>query len=104
MLPAPRPAMPPAWPASKRGRQRTDQAAALAYGLDMSEGLYAVYDLGGGTFDFSLLRLEKGVFRVLATGGDTALAATISTVLDKPSACWPSARPTAWPTRWTRAW
>jgi molecular chaperone HscA len=49
-------------------------AAALAYGLDKgSEGLYAVYDLGGGTFDFSLLRLEKGVFQVLATGGDTAL-------------------------------
>jgi molecular chaperone HscA len=49
-------------------------AAALAYGLDTgSEGLYAVYDLGGGTFDFSLLRLEKGVFQVLATGGDTAL-------------------------------
>jgi molecular chaperone HscA len=49
-------------------------AAALAYGLDKgSEGLYAVYDLGGGTFDFSLLRLEKGVFQVLANGGDTAL-------------------------------
>jgi molecular chaperone HscA len=49
-------------------------AAALAYGLDKgSEGLYAIYDLGGGTFDFSLLRLEKGVFQVLATGGDTAL-------------------------------
>lgn len=49
-------------------------AAALAYGLDSkSEGLYAVYDLGGGTFDFSLLRLEKGVFQVLATGGDAAL-------------------------------
>jgi molecular chaperone HscA len=49
-------------------------AAALAYGLDKgSEGLYAVYDLGGGTFDFSLLRMDKGVFQVLATGGDTAL-------------------------------
>ena len=49
-------------------------AAALAYGLDKAaEGVYAVYDLGGGTFDFSLLRLEKGVFQVLATGGDTAL-------------------------------
>jgi molecular chaperone HscA len=49
-------------------------AAALAYGLDKgSEGLYAVYDLGGGTFDFSLLRLEAGIFQVLATGGDTAL-------------------------------
>lgn len=49
-------------------------AAALAYGLDRAaEGLYAVYDLGGGTFDFSLLRLEKGVFQVLATGGDAQL-------------------------------
>ncbi len=49
-------------------------AAALAYGLDQgAEGLYAVYDLGGGTFDISVLRLEKGVFQVLATGGDAAL-------------------------------
>ena len=49
-------------------------AAALAYGLDKgSEGIYAIYDLGGGTFDISLLRLEKGVFQVLATGGDAAL-------------------------------
>ena len=49
-------------------------AAALAYGLDKgSEGLYAVYDLGGGTFDISILRMEKGVFQVLATGGDSAL-------------------------------
>ena len=49
-------------------------AAALAYGLDnASEGLYAVYDLGGGTFDISLLRMEKGVFQVKATGGDAAL-------------------------------
>lgn len=49
-------------------------AAALAYGLDEdAEGLYAVYDLGGGTFDISLLRMEKGVFQVLATGGDAAL-------------------------------
>jgi molecular chaperone HscA len=49
-------------------------AAALAYGLDkQAEGIYAVYDFGGGTFDFSLLRLEKGVFQVLATGGDAAL-------------------------------
>ena len=49
-------------------------AAALAYGLDKgSEGLYAVYDLGGGTFDVSILRMEKGVFQVLATGGDAAL-------------------------------
>ena len=49
-------------------------AAAVAYGLDNgSEGLYAVYDLGGGTFDISLLRLTKGVFEVVATGGDAAL-------------------------------
>ncbi len=49
-------------------------AAALAYGLDnATEGLYAVYDLGGGTFDFSLLNMEKGVFQVLATGGNIAL-------------------------------
>src|SRR6185312_14112189 len=49
-------------------------AAALAYGLDKgAAGLWAVYDLGGGTFDFSLLRLEKGVFQVLATGGDAQL-------------------------------
>jgi len=49
-------------------------AAAIAYGLDHgSEGLYAVYDLGGGTFDISLLRLTRGVFEVVATGGDTAL-------------------------------
>ncbi|MEO0033982.1 MAG: hypothetical protein RLZZ501_5 [Pseudomonadota bacterium] len=49
-------------------------AAALAYGLDHgSEGLYAVYDLGGGTFDLSILRMEKGVFQVRATGGDAAL-------------------------------
>ncbi len=49
-------------------------AAALAYGLDNSvEGLYAVYDLGGGTFDISILKMEKGVFQVKATGGDAVL-------------------------------
>nr|MDP2191674.1 Fe-S protein assembly chaperone HscA [Rhodoferax sp.] len=49
-------------------------AAAIAYGLDnASEGVYAIYDLGGGTFDISILRLSKGVFEVLATGGDSAL-------------------------------
>ena len=49
-------------------------AAAIAYGLDnASEGIYAVYDLGGGTFDVSILRLSKGVFEVMATGGDSAL-------------------------------
>ncbi len=49
-------------------------AAALAYGLDTgAEGLYLIYDLGGGTFDVSLLRLSKGIFEVIATGGDTAL-------------------------------
>ena len=49
-------------------------AAAIAYGLDnASEGVYAVYDLGGGTFDVSILRLTQGVFEVIATGGDSAL-------------------------------
>ena len=49
-------------------------AAAIAYGLDnASEGIYAVYDLGGGTFDISILKLSKGVFQVLSTGGDSAL-------------------------------
>jgi len=49
-------------------------AAAIAYGLDNgSEGVYAVYDLGGGTFDISILKLSRGVFEVLATGGDAAL-------------------------------
>jgi len=49
-------------------------AAAIAYGLDQSsEGVYAIYDLGGGTFDISILRLTRGVFEVLATGGDSAL-------------------------------
>jgi molecular chaperone HscA len=49
-------------------------AAAIAYGLDnASEGIYAVYDLGGGTFDISILRLSKGVFEVMATHGDAAL-------------------------------
>ncbi|KAF1047278.1 Fe-S protein assembly chaperone HscA [Xylophilus sp.] len=49
-------------------------AAAIAYGLDnASEGVYAVYDLGGGTFDISILRLTRGVFEVVATGGDSAL-------------------------------
>ena len=49
-------------------------AAAIAYGLDnASEGIYAVFDLGGGTFDISILRLTRGVFEVMATGGDSAL-------------------------------
>lgn len=49
-------------------------AAAVAYGLDQqAEGLVAIYDLGGGTFDISILRLSRGVFEVLATGGDSAL-------------------------------
>ena len=49
-------------------------AAAIAYGLDNgSEGVYAIYDLGGGTFDVSILRLTRGVFEVVATGGDSAL-------------------------------
>ena len=49
-------------------------AAAIAYGLDnASEGVYAIYDLGGGTFDISILRLSQGVFEVIATGGDSSL-------------------------------
>ncbi len=49
-------------------------AAAIAYGLDnAAEGIYAVYDLGGGTFDISILKLAKGVFQVLSTGGDSSL-------------------------------
>ena len=49
-------------------------AAAVAYGLDhQAEGVHAIYDLGGGTFDISILHLQKGVFEVLATGGDSAL-------------------------------
>jgi molecular chaperone HscA len=49
-------------------------AAAVAYGLDHNpEGVYAIYDLGGGTFDISILRLNRGVFEVMATGGDSAL-------------------------------
>jgi molecular chaperone HscA len=49
-------------------------AAAIAYGLDhASEGVYAIYDLGGGTFDISILRMQRGVFEVLATNGDSAL-------------------------------
>ena len=49
-------------------------AAAIAYGLDnASEGVYAIYDLGGGTFDISILKLTQGVFEVVATGGDSAL-------------------------------
>ncbi|MEY3218714.1 MAG: Fe-S protein assembly chaperone HscA [Pseudomonadota bacterium] len=49
-------------------------AAAIAYGLDkQAKGIYAIYDLGGGTFDISILRLQRGVFEVLATAGDSAL-------------------------------
>ena len=49
-------------------------AAAIAYGLDnAASGIFAVFDLGGGTFDISILKLSKGVFEVLATGGDSAL-------------------------------
>ncbi len=65
-------------------------AAAVAYGLDAGEeGVIAVYDLGGGTFDISILRLHRGVFEVLATGGDTALggddfdAAIVAWVVDE---------------------
>src|ERR671927_1419708 len=49
-------------------------AAAIAYGLDnAAEGIYAVYDLGGGTFDLSILKLSRGVFEVVATSGDSML-------------------------------
>src|SRR3569832_1606500 len=61
-------------------------AAALAYGLDnASEGVYAVYDLGGGTFDISILRLSKGVFEVLSTNGDSALGGDD---FDQRVVCW----------------
>ena len=61
-------------------------AAAIAYGLDnAAEGIYAVYDLGGGTFDFSILRLTKGVFEVMATSGDSALGGDD---FDRRIYCW----------------
>jgi molecular chaperone HscA len=61
-------------------------AAAIAYGLDNnSEGVFAVYDLGGGTFDISILKLTRGVFEVLATGGDSALGGDD---FDHRLACW----------------
>ncbi|CCF96624.1 Fe-S clusters assembly chaperone (Hsp70 family),ATPase activity [Ralstonia solanacearum K60] len=61
-------------------------AAAIAYGLDnAAEGVYAVYDLGGGTFDISILRLTKGVFEVMSTGGDSALGGDD---FDQRIACW----------------
>jgi molecular chaperone HscA len=61
-------------------------AAAIAYGLDNgSEGIFAVYDLGGGTFDISILKLTKGVFEVLATNGDSALGGDD---FDRRVYCW----------------
>ncbi len=61
-------------------------AAAVAYGLDnAAEGVYAIYDLGGGTFDISILRLSKGVFEVLATNGDSALGGDD---FDRRIFCW----------------
>jgi molecular chaperone HscA len=61
-------------------------AAAVAYGLDnAAEGVYAIYDLGGGTFDISILRLQKGVFEVLATNGDSALGGDD---FDRRIYCW----------------
>lgn len=61
-------------------------AAAVAYGLDnAAEGIYAIYDLGGGTFDISILRLQKGVFEVLATNGDSALGGDD---FDRRVFCW----------------
>ncbi|MFM2087431.1 MAG: hypothetical protein RLZZ237_2300 [Pseudomonadota bacterium] len=63
-------------------------AAAIAYGLDnASEGVYAVYDLGGGTLDISILKLSKGVFEVLSTGGDSALGGDD---FDRRLFCWVS--------------
>ncbi|MEE8428896.1 MAG: Fe-S protein assembly chaperone HscA [Gammaproteobacteria bacterium] len=67
-------------------------AAAVAYGLDRgSEGIIAIYDLGGGTFDISILRLDKGVFEVLSTAGDTALGGDD---LDRAIAVWMMAQAT----------
>ncbi len=61
-------------------------AAAIAYGLDnAAEGIYAVYDLGGGTFDISILRLTRGVFEVMATNGDSALGGDD---FDRRIYCW----------------
>lgn len=61
-------------------------AAAVAYGLDRdADGIHAVYDLGGGTFDISILRLHRGVFEVLATGGDSALGGDD---MDRALAAW----------------
>ncbi|MCY1550506.1 Chaperone protein HscA [compost metagenome] len=61
-------------------------AAAIAYGLDnAAEGVYAVYDLGGGTFDISVLKLTRGVFEVMATGGDSALGGDD---FDQRLLCW----------------
>ncbi|RRD57388.1 Fe-S protein assembly chaperone HscA [Comamonadaceae bacterium OH2545_COT-014] len=70
-------------------------AAAIAYGLDRAaEGVYAVYDLGGGTFDISILRLTQGVFEVIATGGDSALGGDD---YDHALAAWIQARTGAHP-------
>ncbi|MDO5086067.1 MAG: Fe-S protein assembly chaperone HscA [Comamonadaceae bacterium] len=70
-------------------------AAAIAYGLDhAAEGVYAVYDLGGGTFDISILRLTQGVFEVIATGGDSALGGDD---YDRALAAWIQARTGAHP-------
>ena len=72
-------------------------AAPIAYGLDNArEGLYAVYDLGGGTFDISLLRMTQGVFEVVATGGDSALGGDD---IDAALAAWALARAASPPRR-----
>lgn len=71
-------------------------AAALAYGLDTKkEGTYLVYDMGGGTFDVSLLKLHNGIFQVIATGGDTWLGGdnideTIAYLLEEHGGSWPA--------------
>jgi molecular chaperone HscA len=79
--------MPPSSPACNVLRLLNEPtAAAIAYGLDnASEGIYAVYDLGGGTFDISILKLTKGVFEVLATNGDSALGGDD---FDRRIFCW----------------
>ena len=64
-------------------------AAAVAYGLDnAAEGTYVIYDLGGGTFDISILKLSKGVFEVLATNGDSKLSAAMILITAFIAGCW----------------
>ena len=79
-------------------------AAALAYGLDkQAEGTFAVYDLGGGTFDISILKLDDGVFEVKATGGDSALGGDDFDRAHRRRAA-REVEPDATPRRATRGW